>query len=64
MSRHRLWRWAKNQRSPHWDPALPPPCEPVRFDSELRTAAQIMGISPDQSPHEFAAPSSETGTAA
>jgi hypothetical protein len=42
VSLHRLLRWAKNRRTPLWDPAASPPLGPVRFCSELRTAAQIV----------------------
>ena len=68
MRIHRLLRWAKNRRAPLWDPASCPPYGQVRFDSELKTAAQIMDISRHESQRELGVPSSatvsETGAAA
>ena len=64
MSLQRLLRWAKNQRAPLWDPASSPLGGPVRFHSELRTAAQIMDVSRHQSQDEFDIPRHDTGAAA
>jgi hypothetical protein len=57
-------RWARNQKTPLWDPASSQPAGPVRFHSELRTAAQIMDMSRNQSQLESPVPKRETGTAA
>lgn len=64
MSLQGLLRWAKNRRAPLWDPASSPPGGPVRFHSELRSAAQLMDTSRHQSQDEFGTPISETGAAA
>lgn len=64
MSLDRLRRWAKTRRAPGWDPAASAPWGPLRFNSELRTAAEIMVISQLSTPSASGDPGSETGTAA
>ena len=64
MSLHRLWRWARTETTPAWDPSSTPREGPLSFHSELRTAAQLMDVSRDQSQPESGDPVIETGTAA
>jgi hypothetical protein len=64
VSLDRLRRWAKTRRTPGWDPGSSAPWGPLRFNSELRTAAEMMVISELPTQSEPGVPSSETGTAA
>ena len=64
MGLRRLLWWARTGTSPAWDPSSTPRREPLRFHSELKTAAQLMEASRHQSQLESEVPIIETGTAA
>lgn len=64
MGLHNLLRWLRGRRTPAWDRASEPSWGPLRFDSALRTAAQLMDISPHPSQVQTDLPAGETGTAA